>query len=163
MTWAKRYALRNVAFGVTRSAADYGSGPYGGQQAFGQEATDPLPNVQYVLAADPGEWPSTTGWVFRTGDAGVTFRAFVLGLDGVLSLTPVTSAALVLHRVSQGPEVALAFLVRRPSLLAIPKAASADHAAENAAAGDFALTDDDVAAIEGAFPLGRRPRSLPMI
>jgi len=59
--------------------------------------------------------------------------------------------------------VALAFLVRLPALFTIPKAAKADHVAENAAAGDLVLSADEVAQIDAAFPLGRKPRSLPMI
>jgi diketogulonate reductase-like aldo/keto reductase len=58
-------------------------------------------------------------------------------------------------------QVALAFLTRRPSLLAIPKAANAAHAAENAGAGALQLGDADLRAIDAAFPLGRPPRSLP--
>jgi len=53
-------------------------------------------------------------------------------------------------------QVALAFLTRRPSLFAIPKAASADHAAENAAAGDLPLTEAEIARIDRAFPPGKR-------
>ena len=60
-------------------------------------------------------------------------------------------------------QVALAFLVREPAVFAIPKASDPRHAAENAAAGDLMLTADDIAAIDAAFPLGRKPRSLPMI
>jgi diketogulonate reductase-like aldo/keto reductase len=60
-------------------------------------------------------------------------------------------------------QVALAFLTRRPSVFAIPKAADPAHAAENAAAGDLRLTEAETARIEAAFPLGRRPRSLPML
>ena len=60
-------------------------------------------------------------------------------------------------------QVALAFLTRAPSVLAIPKASSADHAAENAAAGDLNLTDADIAALDRAFPRGLKPRGLPML
>ena len=60
-------------------------------------------------------------------------------------------------------QVALRFLVRRPSLFAIPKASSAEHAADNAAAGALQLTDDELARIAAAFPLGPRPRRLPML
>src|SRR5579871_3316302 len=60
-------------------------------------------------------------------------------------------------------QVALAFLAREPDVFAIPKASSADHAAENAAAGDLALSADDVAALDNAFPRGPKPRSLPML
>ena len=60
-------------------------------------------------------------------------------------------------------QVALAFLVRRPSLFAIPKAADLRHVEENAAAGELRLDANDLARLERAFPLGRRPRSLPTI
>jgi len=60
-------------------------------------------------------------------------------------------------------QVALAFLTRAPSVLAIPKAASADHAAENAAAGKLALGAADIAALDKAFPRGPKPRGLPML
>jgi diketogulonate reductase-like aldo/keto reductase len=60
-------------------------------------------------------------------------------------------------------QVALAFLTRSPSVLAIPKAGSADHAAENAAAGDLKLSAADIAALDKAFPRGPKPRGLPML
>jgi diketogulonate reductase-like aldo/keto reductase len=60
-------------------------------------------------------------------------------------------------------QVALAFLARRESVFAIPKASSATHAADNAAAGRLKLTPDDIAALDKAFPRGREPRSLPML
>jgi diketogulonate reductase-like aldo/keto reductase len=60
-------------------------------------------------------------------------------------------------------QVALSFLVRRPALFTIPKAASAQHAVENAGAGDLRLTAQELAQIDAAFPLGRAPRGLPML
>jgi diketogulonate reductase-like aldo/keto reductase len=59
--------------------------------------------------------------------------------------------------------VALSFLVRRPSLFAITKASSAAHVADNAGADDLRLSKDDLAKIDEAFPLGRRPRELPVV
>jgi diketogulonate reductase-like aldo/keto reductase len=60
-------------------------------------------------------------------------------------------------------QVALAFLTRRPSLFAIPKASTPDHAADNAAAGELTLSDTEIAAIDQAFPRGPKPRGLPML
>ncbi|MFC0242430.1 aldo/keto reductase [Rhodopseudomonas telluris] len=60
-------------------------------------------------------------------------------------------------------QVALAFLIRRPSVFAIPKAADPAHAADNAEAGTLRLSDDDLAAIDEAFPRGPEPASLPML
>jgi diketogulonate reductase-like aldo/keto reductase len=60
-------------------------------------------------------------------------------------------------------QVALAFLTRSASVLAIPKASSAEHAADNAAAGDLKLSAPDIAALDKAFPRGPKPRGLPML
>jgi diketogulonate reductase-like aldo/keto reductase len=60
-------------------------------------------------------------------------------------------------------QVALAYLTREPNVFAIPKASSAEHAADNAAAGDLALSAEDIAALDKAFPRGPKPRSLPML
>lgn len=81
---------------------------------------------------------------------------------------PRTPGGRVLHEVADARgatarQVALAYLVRRPSLFAIPKAADPEHAAENAGAGSLRLTADEIARIEAAFPRGPRPRSLPML
>jgi diketogulonate reductase-like aldo/keto reductase len=60
-------------------------------------------------------------------------------------------------------QIALAYLTREPNLFAIPKASTAEHAADNAAAGDLALSAEDIAALDRAFPRGPKPRSLPML
>jgi diketogulonate reductase-like aldo/keto reductase len=60
-------------------------------------------------------------------------------------------------------QAALAFLTRRESTFAIPKSASVQHTGENAGAGDLVLSAEEIAAIDAAFPLGARRRSLPMI
>jgi len=57
-------------------------------------------------------------------------------------------------------QVALAFLVRRPELFAIPKASDPDHVRENAGAADVELTAADLAAIDAAFPPPRRKAPL---
>jgi diketogulonate reductase-like aldo/keto reductase len=60
-------------------------------------------------------------------------------------------------------QVALSFLTREPCVFAIPKASTPDHAAENAAAGDLVLSDEELAALDKTFPRGPKPRSLPML
>jgi len=60
-------------------------------------------------------------------------------------------------------QVALAFLTRAPSVFAIPKASTPEHAADNAAAGQLVLGSHEIAALDNAFPRGPRPRSLPML
>jgi diketogulonate reductase-like aldo/keto reductase len=59
-------------------------------------------------------------------------------------------------------QVALAFLVREPGTFTIPKSSDSDHVAENARAGAIHLSAADLAALDQAFPIGRR-RGLPML
>ena len=66
------------------------------------------------------------------------------------------------HKVS-ARQVALSFLTRAPSVIAIPKASSAAHAADNAAAGELKLSASEIAALDEAFPRGPKPRGLPML
>jgi diketogulonate reductase-like aldo/keto reductase len=60
-------------------------------------------------------------------------------------------------------QVALAFLTRRESLFAIPKAGRVAHVEDNAGALALALSEVEIARIDAAFPRGRKPASLPMI
>ena len=60
-------------------------------------------------------------------------------------------------------QVALAFLMRRRTLFAIPKSSVTAHILENAGADAVRLGEEDLRALEGAFPLSPRPRGLPMI
>jgi diketogulonate reductase-like aldo/keto reductase len=103
-------------------------------------------------------------WCETHGVAVVAYSPF--GHGGFPS--PRTKGGRVLQEIAAAHhatprQVALRFLVRRPSLFAIPKAANPEHAAENAAAGDLRLTDDDLERIDEAFPLGPRPRGLPTL
>jgi diketogulonate reductase-like aldo/keto reductase len=61
-------------------------------------------------------------------------------------------------------QVALAFLTRRPSLFAIPKASQIAHVEENAGAASLSLTGDEIARLDSAFPSGRPRRGdVPML
>jgi diketogulonate reductase-like aldo/keto reductase len=81
---------------------------------------------------------------------------------------PHTTGGRVLHEIAAAHnatprQVALRFLVRRPTLFTIPKASTPEHTAENAAAGDLRLTESELVRIGEAFPLGARPRTLPTL
>ncbi|NTX51301.1 aldo/keto reductase [Myxococcus sp. CA039A] len=60
-------------------------------------------------------------------------------------------------------QVALQFLVRRPSLFAIPKASRVAHLRDNAAAVSLKLSSDELARIDAAFPKGAYSDALPVI
>jgi diketogulonate reductase-like aldo/keto reductase len=103
-------------------------------------------------------------WCERHGVAVVAYSPF--GHDDFPSVG--SAGGKVLERVAEAHgatprQVALAFLTRAASLLAIPKAGSAEHAGENAAAGTLDLTKDEIAALDQAFPRGAKPRGLPML
>ena len=59
-------------------------------------------------------------------------------------------------------QVALAFLLRQGAF-AIPKSAHVERVAANGAAAALELTDDQAAAIDAAFPRGRRRRCVPVL
>jgi diketogulonate reductase-like aldo/keto reductase len=82
--------------------------------------------------------------------------------------TPRTSGGRVLKRIADDHQatvrqVALGFLVRRSKLFTIPKAASLEHIAENAGAGDLHLTEAEITEIDRAFPVDPRPAHLPIL
>jgi diketogulonate reductase-like aldo/keto reductase len=66
------------------------------------------------------------------------------------------------HRATSR-QVALGFLTRNASVFAIPKASSEAHAADNAAAGKLKLGENEITALDKAFPRGPKPRGLPML
>ena len=81
---------------------------------------------------------------------------------------PRTKGGRVLQEIAEAHhatarQVAMRFLVRRPSTFTIPKASSPEHTAENAGAGDLRLTEAELARIDEVFPLGPRPRELPVL
>ena len=59
--------------------------------------------------------------------------------------------------------VILAFLTREELTFAIPKASKPAHVGDNAAAGNFRLTPDEIAAIDRAFPARKRRGGLPSL
>jgi diketogulonate reductase-like aldo/keto reductase len=81
---------------------------------------------------------------------------------------PRTAGARVLAEIAAAHDasprqIALSFLTRSRLLFTIPKASLTDHALENAASTQVTLEDEQVAAIERAFPLGPRRRSVPTL
>ena len=59
--------------------------------------------------------------------------------------------------------VALAWVLRDPTVIAIPKAGDLDHLKANRAALDLQLTNDDLAAIDAEFPPPSRKSRLAML
>lgn len=81
---------------------------------------------------------------------------------------PRTSGGHVLKQIADSHnatprQVALRFLLQRPSVFTIPKASTPEHSAENAGAGDLKLTEAELLLIDQAFPRGPKPCHLPML
>jgi diketogulonate reductase-like aldo/keto reductase len=103
-------------------------------------------------------------WCEKHGVAVVAYSPF--GHDDFPS--PRSKGGEVLAAIADSHEatprqVALSFLARAPGVFPIPKASSAEHAAENAAAADLTLSASEISAIDKAFPRGPKPRGLPML
>lgn len=81
---------------------------------------------------------------------------------------PQTTGGRLLQQVAEAHQttarqVALQFLVRRPSLFTIPKASRSQHTLENAGARGLRLTEAEIERIDQAFPLGSPSGRLPML
>lgn len=104
-------------------------------------------------------------WCSRHGIAVVAYSPF--GSQSGFP-APRSAAGRVLQQIADlhgatPRQVALRFLLRDSSVLAIPKASTSEHVVDNAQAGELELSAAEVTRIDEAFPRGPRPRSLPMI
>ena len=103
-------------------------------------------------------------WCERHGVAVVAYSPF-----GHRSFpSPRTAGGRVLQQIAAAHQatprqVALRFLVRSPVVFGIPKASSAEHARENAGAGELHLTKTELAQIDEAFPRPAGHYPLPML
>jgi len=93
---------------------------------------------------------------------GVDVMAYSPLGEGPLAAHPAVGA--VAKRLgATAAQVALAWVLRRPGVVAIPKAGSEAHVRANAAARELELDDEALAALDRAFPPPGRKRPLEMI
>jgi diketogulonate reductase-like aldo/keto reductase len=103
-------------------------------------------------------------WCEAHGVAVVAYSPFGQGDFPSSTSAPGRVLQEIAERSAATPrQVALAFLTRRPSLLAIPKASRLAHSEDNAGAGDLELSAEDIARIDAAFPRGPAGGGLPML
>lgn len=90
----------------------------------------------------------------------------------VMAYSPVEQGRLVGHPALRAiadrkgvtpAQVALAWLLHQPNVIAIPKASSVAHVRDNRAAANLALDDEDLAALDRAFPKPSASRPLEML
>jgi diketogulonate reductase-like aldo/keto reductase len=60
-------------------------------------------------------------------------------------------------------QIALAWVLRQPDVIAIPKASSEKHVRDNARSTEIKLTKDDLAALDQEFPPPKSKQDLPML
>ncbi len=90
----------------------------------------------------------------------------------VMAYSPVEQGRLLGHpalasmaaaRGATSAQVALAWLLAHEGVIAIPKAARAEHVRDNRAAAELTLTPEEVAELDRAFPRPRAPVPLEML
>jgi diketogulonate reductase-like aldo/keto reductase len=85
-----------------------------------------------------------------------------IGQGGALLRHRALTAIAARHGATPA-QVALAFVLAKPGVIAIPKAADASHLRDNAKARDLTLTEHDWRELDAAFPPPKRKRSLAML
>jgi diketogulonate reductase-like aldo/keto reductase len=95
-------------------------------------------------------------------DRGIPIMAYSPIEQGRLLRDRVLTAVAIRHRATTA-QIALAWALRQPDLIVIPKAATLEHVRENRAALDIRLTDRDLAELDHAFSPPRRQRPLELL
>jgi diketogulonate reductase-like aldo/keto reductase len=85
-----------------------------------------------------------------------------IGQGGRLLRAPSLAAIAARHGATPA-QIALAWGLRHPHVICIPKAADPEHVRQNAAAQDITLSVRDLAEIDAAFPPPRRKQPLAML
>ena len=94
---------------------------------------------------------------------GVPIMAYSpVGQGGRLLRDPALRAVAARHGATPAA-IAIAWTLRQPGVVSIPKAADASHVRQNAAAAALRLTPEDLAELDAAFPPPRRKQPLEML
>jgi diketogulonate reductase-like aldo/keto reductase len=93
---------------------------------------------------------------------GILVMAYSPLEQGRLVATPELSEVARRH-VATPAEIALAWSIHRPGIVAIPKASVAQHVRENAAAAELELTPADLALLDRRYPPPREQTDLAML
>jgi diketogulonate reductase-like aldo/keto reductase len=154
------------AFEVLRAAGKIG--------AWGVSNLD-LSDMQELIDVPQGDAVQTNQVLYNLTRRGIEFdlqpwcRARHIPLmayspieQGRLLGHPALAKIAAAHGVSPA-QVALAWLMRQDDVIVIPKSSRVAHIDDNLAALDLTLTDDDLAALDRAFPPPRRATPLDML
>jgi diketogulonate reductase-like aldo/keto reductase len=96
------------------------------------------------------------------GERDVPIQAYSPIEQGRLLRDRVLTGVAIRHRATTA-QIALAWVLRQPDMMVIPKAATLEHVRENRAALDIELTAQDLAELDRAFPPPAGPRPLELL
>ena len=132
-------------------------------------------DMEELFAVPGGEKVAANQVLYNLGRRGVEFDLLpwcaARGI-ALMAYSPLDEGRLASHpairsiaqRLGAAPaQVALAWLLRNPDVVAIPKASNAEHVRANRAAADVELDGDALATLEQSFPAPRRKKPLEMI
>jgi diketogulonate reductase-like aldo/keto reductase len=134
-----------------------------------------LSDMEELLAMEGGAAVACNQVLYNPSRRGIEFDLLpwcqARGIP-IMAYSPIEQARLLTHRVvkriagrrdATPAQVCLAWVLRQPGVIAIPKAGSPEHVRENHRALALRLTDDDYRELNDAFPPPRKPQPLEML
>jgi diketogulonate reductase-like aldo/keto reductase len=143
-------------------------------RTFGVSNLD-VEDMEEWIALPEGQAVATDQVLYNLGRRGIEFDLLPWCRQRripIMAYSPIEQGRLPAHaalrsvaeRHGASPaQIALAWVLRYPDVIAIPKAVRLEHVKENRAAADIVLKHEDLAELDAAFPPPRRPRSLEML
>jgi diketogulonate reductase-like aldo/keto reductase len=134
-----------------------------------------VPDLEELRSLPGGREVATDQVLYNLTRRGIEWRLLFwcreLGLP-IMAYSPIEQGRLlrspVLQRVAArhgatAAQVALAWVLRHPDVIAIPRAGNPAHVEENRGALDLRLTEQDLAELDRAFPPSTGPQPLEVI
>jgi diketogulonate reductase-like aldo/keto reductase len=133
-----------------------------------------MDDMEELASVPGGEFVQTNQVLYNLSSRGIDYDLLPKSArDGIplMAYSPVGQggltrdkrlAAIGERHGATAAQIALAWTLRHPQVIAIPKAASLGHVRDNRAALDIELTEADLAELDAAFPPPRRKRPLEM-
>lgn len=132
-------------------------------------------DLEELRAIPGGERVACNQVLYNLSRRGVEFdllpAARATGMN-VMAYTPIEQGKVLGNAVvaqvarrheATSAQVALAWVIRKPGVVAIPRSSSPDHVRDNAGALRLQLTPQDLAELDRAFPPPKKKRALEMI
>lgn len=132
-------------------------------------------DIDELLALEHGRQCQLNQVLYNLTRRGIEFdllpQARALAMP-VMAYSPIEQGRILDHPVLAGvaqqhaataAQIALAWVLKQPGVIAIPKAATESHVQENRACLDLDLTEADLQALDAAFAPPRRKQALAML